>query len=207
MPRSSSRLLSTALALGPAMAHLLELPNKIGLPRDAYLVVQGIYAGWNRLAVLLAIEVAAIVAAAWLSRDEPAVLRLALLALGFVVAAQIVFWTFTYPANLATGAVDAAARRLGAGAPALGVLARRRRRLPGAGDGGAERGRGRAPSLKSAPSAARRSQPAAPAHLPGDADQVEIVAGARRHAAAGVELDRVVASTGNASVPPTRQFC
>jgi len=55
------------------------------------------------LAVLLAIEVTAIVAAAWLSRDEPAVLRLALLALGFVVAAQIVFWTFTYPANLAPG--------------------------------------------------------------------------------------------------------
>jgi hypothetical protein len=29
-------LLSTALALGAAMAHVLELPNKIALPRDQY---------------------------------------------------------------------------------------------------------------------------------------------------------------------------
>jgi hypothetical protein len=36
----------TALALVPAGAHLFELPNKIDLPRDAYLTVQGIYAGW-----------------------------------------------------------------------------------------------------------------------------------------------------------------
>jgi hypothetical protein len=30
-------LFFAALALAPALAHLLELPNKIGLPRDEYL--------------------------------------------------------------------------------------------------------------------------------------------------------------------------
>jgi hypothetical protein len=39
-------LLFAALALAPALAHLLELPNKIGLSRDNYLVVQQIYRGW-----------------------------------------------------------------------------------------------------------------------------------------------------------------
>ena len=39
-------VLLTAVALAPAGAHLFELPNKIDLPRDAYLTVQGIYAGW-----------------------------------------------------------------------------------------------------------------------------------------------------------------
>lgn len=33
-------LLFTALGLGPGMAHLLELPNKINLPAEEYLTVQ-----------------------------------------------------------------------------------------------------------------------------------------------------------------------
>ena len=39
-------VLPTALAFVPAGAHLFELPNKVDLPRDAYLTVQSIYAGW-----------------------------------------------------------------------------------------------------------------------------------------------------------------
>lgn len=66
-------LLFAALALAPAMAHLLELPNKIGLPREHYLQVQQIYRGWA-LAGFLAIA-----------------------------GTQVVFWTWTYPANAATG--------------------------------------------------------------------------------------------------------
>jgi hypothetical protein len=33
-------LLASALVLGPALAHLFELPNKIGLSRDDYFIVQ-----------------------------------------------------------------------------------------------------------------------------------------------------------------------
>jgi hypothetical protein len=35
-------LLFAALALAPAPAHLLELPNKLGLSRNDYLIVQQI---------------------------------------------------------------------------------------------------------------------------------------------------------------------
>jgi hypothetical protein len=55
-------LLSTALALGAALAHVLELPNKMALTRDEYFVVQSIYAGWNRLAYLLLVELISMLA-------------------------------------------------------------------------------------------------------------------------------------------------
>jgi hypothetical protein len=40
-------LLFAALALAPAMTHLLELPNKINLSCEDYLTVQQIYRGWE----------------------------------------------------------------------------------------------------------------------------------------------------------------
>jgi len=44
-------LLSTALALGVAFAHLLEMPNKLALDREEYLLVQQrIYEGFGRVA-------------------------------------------------------------------------------------------------------------------------------------------------------------
>ena len=95
-------LLASALVLGPALAHLFELPNKIGLPRDEYFIVQKAYRGWNLFGWLLLIQVAALATTAYLTRMEPRTLTLVLLALVSVVAAQIVFWLFTYPANVAT---------------------------------------------------------------------------------------------------------
>jgi hypothetical protein len=47
-------LLFAALALAPALAHLLELPNKIDLPRDEYLTVQQIYRGSALLGFIVA---------------------------------------------------------------------------------------------------------------------------------------------------------
>jgi len=37
--------MATAIALGPALARLFELPNKINLSKDDYFTVQPIYAG------------------------------------------------------------------------------------------------------------------------------------------------------------------
>ncbi|MGE0650765.1 MAG: hypothetical protein AB7P12_03310 [Alphaproteobacteria bacterium] len=37
------------LSMGGALAHLFELPNKIGLPADAYFTVQQNYRGWALL--------------------------------------------------------------------------------------------------------------------------------------------------------------
>jgi hypothetical protein len=95
-------LLSTALALGAALAHLLELPNKIGLSREQYFVVQGIYQGWNRLGLLLLIELASMLAVIVLARNDPPVWRVAIVALLCLVVAQALFWIFTYPANVST---------------------------------------------------------------------------------------------------------
>lgn len=55
-------LLATALALGGAMAHALELPNKIGVSREHYFIMQRAYDGWFRLAYLLVAQLAGILA-------------------------------------------------------------------------------------------------------------------------------------------------
>ena len=95
-------LVASALVLGPALAHLFELPNKIVLSRDEYFVVQKVYRGWSKLGWLLLVQLASLAAAAYLARMEPHTLPLVLLGLVAVVAAQVVFWLFTYPANVAT---------------------------------------------------------------------------------------------------------
>ena len=90
-------LLASALLLGPALAHAFELPNKIGLPREEYFIVQKAYRGWNLFAWLLAVQVLALLAAAISARPERRVLVFTLLALACVAAAQGVFWTFASP--------------------------------------------------------------------------------------------------------------
>ncbi|HEX7052560.1 MAG TPA: DUF1772 domain-containing protein [Burkholderiales bacterium] len=95
-------LLFSALALAPAMAHLLELPNKIGLPRDAYLTVQHIYDGWALLGFVVYAAIFATLALAILTRRRSAEFGFALAAFLCVAGTQVVFWTFTFPANQAT---------------------------------------------------------------------------------------------------------
>jgi len=94
-------LLSTAVALGAALAHLFELPNKIGLARDDYFIVQGIYRGWSLLGIVLLIQLISIVAVIVLALDRD-VRTFGFVALICLIAAQVLFWTFTYPANVAT---------------------------------------------------------------------------------------------------------
>ncbi len=92
----------TALALIPAGAHLFELPNKIGLPRDSYLVVQGIYAGWALFGIVyLAALVTNVVLAIKLRRQRPAFLFVLTAALCLVVFFAV-FFAWTFPANQAT---------------------------------------------------------------------------------------------------------
>src|SRR5690606_34359719 len=95
-------LMATALALGGALAHALELPNKIGMSREDYFIAQQLYAGWNRLAFLLAIQAAGMLALIVIYWREPAVLRPVVVALACLAAAQAVFWIWTFPANVAT---------------------------------------------------------------------------------------------------------
>ena len=66
-------LMATALALGGPLAHVLEFFTKIEMPRDQYFIVQAIYAGWNRLAYLLAIQFISIAAVLVFARNKPLV--------------------------------------------------------------------------------------------------------------------------------------
>jgi hypothetical protein len=91
----------TALALVPTGAHLFELPNKIGLPQDAYFVVQNIYRGWALFGIVLFGALAANLILTFMVRHQRGAFWLALLTFLLVVATLVVFFTWTYPANQA----------------------------------------------------------------------------------------------------------
>lgn len=95
-------LFATALAMGAALAHALELPNKVGLSQENYLVVQTIYRGWDMLALVLALELAGMFFMAVRYRRIGRVLWPTVVAVACVAAAQAAFWTWTYPANRLT---------------------------------------------------------------------------------------------------------
>ncbi len=90
-------LVLTALALVPGAAHVLELPNKLKLPREDYLLVQTLYRGWAYLGILMAAALACTLWFAMLAEgpaEPPAVI-----AFVAVLATQLVFWVFTFPVN------------------------------------------------------------------------------------------------------------
>jgi ABC-type cobalamin transport system permease subunit len=95
-------LLFAALALAPALAHLLELPNKIGLSRDDYLVVQQIYRGWALLGIVVLSALLSTLILTILVRKRPNEFALSLVAFLCIVGTQVVFWTFTFPTNQQT---------------------------------------------------------------------------------------------------------
>ena len=66
-----SALLFAALALAPALAHLLELPNKMGLSRAEYETVQKLYKGWVLLGVVVAAALITTAILAFLVRSQP----------------------------------------------------------------------------------------------------------------------------------------
>jgi hypothetical protein len=95
-------VVSTALALISAGAHLFELPNKIDLSRDAYQSVQGVYVGWAWFGIVdLAALIMNVVLAIKLRRQRLAFSFAVTAALCFVVFFAI-FFTWTFPANQAT---------------------------------------------------------------------------------------------------------
>jgi hypothetical protein len=61
---------ATGFALGGALAHLYELPNKIGISREDYLIVQRNYDGWWQLAYVLLAQLVGILAAIWFSKGD-----------------------------------------------------------------------------------------------------------------------------------------
>jgi hypothetical protein len=94
--------LFVGLALGPALAHLLELPNKIGLSRADYLTVQQIYRGWALLGFVVAGALLSTLILTILVRHDRKAFVFALAAFLCIAGTQAIFWTYTYPANAAT---------------------------------------------------------------------------------------------------------
>jgi hypothetical protein len=95
-------LFFVALALVPSGAHLAELPNKIHLAREHYLIVQQIYRGWALWGAVVFGALIATLLLTFINRDGPRRFTLSLIAFLCIVGTQIVFWTFTYPTNVAT---------------------------------------------------------------------------------------------------------
>ena len=97
-----SALFFTALALAPALAHLFELPNKIDLSREEYLIVQQIYSGWALLGFVVFGALVSNLMLTILLRKNSRAFVLSLIAFLCILGTQALFWTFTFPANQAT---------------------------------------------------------------------------------------------------------
>jgi hypothetical protein len=95
-------LLLVALALAPAMAHLLALPNKIGLSREAYFTAQQIYRGWALLGIVVFGALLSTAVLTMMLYGRVPEFALSLVGLLCIAAAIAVFFIFTFPANQVT---------------------------------------------------------------------------------------------------------
>ena len=95
-------LLFVGLALAPGLAHVLQLPHKIGLSGPDYLRVQQLYAGWAWLGLVVLGALVSTFALTVLVRARLRQFALACVAFGSVLVTQVIFWAFTYPVNQQT---------------------------------------------------------------------------------------------------------
>lgn len=95
-------ILLVAISMSAGWAHLLELPNKITLSRDEYLVVQQIYQGWALLGITVVGALVSSAALTVLERRKGARFYFDLVATLCVALSLLVFFSFTYPTNQVT---------------------------------------------------------------------------------------------------------
>jgi hypothetical protein len=91
-----------ALCLMPSGAHLLELPNKIGMDAEAYRTAQQLYQGWALAGVFLVGAIASTAMLVYFSQPQAAPALLALAAFALLVATLVSFFVFILPVNQAT---------------------------------------------------------------------------------------------------------
>ena len=96
---------STGITLSAAVAHVLELPNKLALDAPLWLAVQQhLYRGWGP--VIGPFEIAAVLATwtlVYLSRDRRAGFAPAVVAAVCMTLAPLVFFVMNAPVNAAVG--------------------------------------------------------------------------------------------------------
>lgn len=95
-------LLFAVLAFGPSFGHALEAYNKFGLDREGYLTAQRLYDGWALLGIIVYPSILLTTALVLALRKRGLSLAGALVALILQIWAQVMFWLFTWPANVAT---------------------------------------------------------------------------------------------------------
>jgi hypothetical protein len=92
-----------AILLVPSGAHLIELPHKLVMGRDAYFTVQQIYLGWSLFGLLIGVKILLdIVLGFRLRGEERAASRLAWSSAAVIALGLIVFFVWIQPANVAT---------------------------------------------------------------------------------------------------------
>ena len=95
-------VISVALCLLPAGAHFFELANKMSLSTAEYMTTQKIYAGWSFFGVAIIAAIVFTLTHTLMVRAKRTAFLLSLTALLCLGATQVIFWTFTYPMNVAT---------------------------------------------------------------------------------------------------------
>ena len=95
-------IMLTAIAMGAALAHLFELPNKINLGAVDYLTVQRNYDNWWIVGLSVPLAVLSVLALTVTLRGTGAPFTFALIALLLLIGELVVFWGFTAPVNRAT---------------------------------------------------------------------------------------------------------
>ena len=95
-------ILAVSLYLVPGGAHVLEMSNKLALPPADYMVVQGIYAGWDHAAYALFAALVFTMVHAIAVRHLPAARWLSLGAFLALAGNLAVFFAYTYPINVLT---------------------------------------------------------------------------------------------------------
>jgi hypothetical protein len=95
-------MLCTAITMAAGFTHLLELPRKITLGREQYLMVQQLYRGWSWFGIVVVGALVSTGIAAGRLRDRPSEFKLTMLAASCIALSLIVFFLFTFPANQQT---------------------------------------------------------------------------------------------------------
>ena len=95
-------VISVALCLIPAGAHFFELTNKMSLSTTDYMTTQKIYAGWSPFGVVIIAAIVFTLTHTLMVRTARMAFLLSLTAFLCLGATQVIFWTCTYPMNVAT---------------------------------------------------------------------------------------------------------
>jgi len=95
-------IVMVALCLVPAGAHFFELANKMSLSTAEYMTTQKIYAGWSFFGAAIIAAIVFTLTHTLMVRARRTAFFLSLAALFCLGATQVIFWTFTYPMNVAT---------------------------------------------------------------------------------------------------------